>query len=192
MPVTAKLSRRFYEQFGDDLANELVEWFNAVDATYRSDLRELNELNFARFAAKLDQRFAEQDAKWEKRAAERDARWAKETAERDAKWATSIAERDAKWATSFAERDALWAKDTAERGANLAKSTAERDADWKKTVSDLDAKVDRRFGEFGDALNALKLDLVRFKVDLVRWMFTFWTGTLLALAALLFAVLRSG
>lgn len=33
MPVTAKLSRRFYERLGDDLANELVDWFNAVDAT---------------------------------------------------------------------------------------------------------------------------------------------------------------
>jgi hypothetical protein len=31
-----------------------VEWFNLVDATYRSDLRELNELNFARFDAKID------------------------------------------------------------------------------------------------------------------------------------------
>ena len=30
------------------------EWFNLVDATYRSDLRELNELNFQRFDAKLD------------------------------------------------------------------------------------------------------------------------------------------
>ncbi len=30
-----------------------------VDATYRSDLRELNELNFARFDAKLEQRVAE-------------------------------------------------------------------------------------------------------------------------------------
>ena len=30
-----------------------------VDATYRSDLRELNELNFARFDAKLEQRIAE-------------------------------------------------------------------------------------------------------------------------------------
>src|SRR5207249_11160513 len=59
MPVTAKLSRKFYETFGDDIANELVEWFNAVDATYRSDLRELNELNFARFDAKLEQRIAE-------------------------------------------------------------------------------------------------------------------------------------
>ena len=56
------------------LGTRLVEWFNAVDATYRSDLRELNELNFARFDAKLGQRFAEQDAKWERRIAELETR----------------------------------------------------------------------------------------------------------------------
>lgn len=43
----------------DRQANELVDWFNAVDATYRGDLRELNEVNFARFDAKLEQRLAE-------------------------------------------------------------------------------------------------------------------------------------
>ncbi len=59
MPVTAKLSRKFYEKLGDDVANELVEWFNLIDATYRFDLKELNELNFARFDAKLEQRVAE-------------------------------------------------------------------------------------------------------------------------------------
>jgi hypothetical protein len=59
MPVTAKLSRRFYEVLGEDVANELVDWFNAVDLTYRADLRELNELNYARFDAKLEQRLAE-------------------------------------------------------------------------------------------------------------------------------------
>ncbi len=59
MPVTAKLSRKFYEKLGDDVANELVEWFNLIDATYRVDLKELNELNFARFDAKLEQRVAE-------------------------------------------------------------------------------------------------------------------------------------
>ena len=58
MPVTAKLSKRFYEVLGEDVANELVNWFNEVDATYRADLRELNELNFARFDAKLEQRQA--------------------------------------------------------------------------------------------------------------------------------------
>ena len=59
MPVTAKLSRKFYEKLGDDITNELVEWFNLVDATYRSELKELNEVNFARFDAKLEQRIAE-------------------------------------------------------------------------------------------------------------------------------------
>jgi hypothetical protein len=36
-----------------------MTWFNAVDATYRADLRELNELNFARVDAKQEQRLAE-------------------------------------------------------------------------------------------------------------------------------------
>jgi hypothetical protein len=63
MPVTAKLSRNFYEKLGDDVATELVEWFNSVDATYRADLRELNELNFARFDAKVEQRLAASEAR---------------------------------------------------------------------------------------------------------------------------------
>src|SRR5437588_11675023 len=68
--VTAKLSQKFYERFGDDIVNELVTWFNDVDATYRADLRELNETNFARFDAKLEQRLAEFDAKLEQQLAE--------------------------------------------------------------------------------------------------------------------------
>ena len=75
MPVTAKLSRKFYEAFGDEIANELVEWFNAVDATYRADLRELNELNFQRFDAKLEQRIAQLHAKLERRIAQLDSKF---------------------------------------------------------------------------------------------------------------------
>src|SRR2546421_1590695 len=70
MPVTAVLSKKFYEKFGEDVTNEVVDWFNAVDATYRADLRELNELNFSRFDAKLEQRLATLDAKLEQRLAE--------------------------------------------------------------------------------------------------------------------------
>ena len=62
MPVTARLSKRFYEVFGEEVTNELVDWFNVIDATYRADLRELNELNFARFDAKLEQRLADLSA----------------------------------------------------------------------------------------------------------------------------------
>ena len=53
MPVTVKLSRKFYERLGDDIADELVDWFNAVDATYKADLKETNELNWERFKATL-------------------------------------------------------------------------------------------------------------------------------------------
>ena len=63
MPATAKLSRRFYEKFGDELTNELVDWFNQMDATYRSELRELIDLNFARFQARLDSAFDRVDAR---------------------------------------------------------------------------------------------------------------------------------
>jgi hypothetical protein len=59
VPVTARLSKRLYDVLGEDVANELVDWFNTVDLTYRADLRELNELNYARFEAKLEQRLAE-------------------------------------------------------------------------------------------------------------------------------------
>jgi len=76
MPVTAKLSRQFYDRFGDEIANELVEWFNQVDATYRGDLGELNELHFARFGAKLEERFAQQDARWDRRFADLDVKMA--------------------------------------------------------------------------------------------------------------------
>jgi len=59
VPVTARLSKRFYDTLGEEIASELVDWFNAVDATYQADLRELNELNFARFEAKLGERLAQ-------------------------------------------------------------------------------------------------------------------------------------
>ena len=59
MPVTVKLSELFYRKLGHEVVDEMVNWFNQVDDTYRGQLRELNELNFARFDAKLEQRLAE-------------------------------------------------------------------------------------------------------------------------------------
>ncbi len=85
MPVTVKLSKLFYERLGEEIANEMVDWFNAVDASYRDDLRQLNELNFARFDAKLEQRTAELDAKIDRVAVALDAKIDRVAAELDAK-----------------------------------------------------------------------------------------------------------
>ena len=59
MPIAAKFSKEFYAKLGHGIADELVDWFNKVDTTYRSEFRELFEVNFARFDAKLEQRLAE-------------------------------------------------------------------------------------------------------------------------------------
>ena len=103
MPVTAKLSQKFYEKLGDDIANELVEWFNVVDATYRADLRDINELNFARFDAKLEQRIAQLDAKWVERWTTLDAKLEQRIAQLDAKWVERWTKLDAKLEQRLAE-----------------------------------------------------------------------------------------
>jgi len=103
VPVTAKLSRKLYDRLGEDVANELVDWFNQVDATYRADLRELNELNYARFDAKLEQRLAESDAKWERRLAELDTKWESRLAHSDARWEGRIAGLRTELATGLAD-----------------------------------------------------------------------------------------
>lgn len=40
MPVTAKVYRKFYETFEDEIANELVQWVAKVKAGLRSGLAE--------------------------------------------------------------------------------------------------------------------------------------------------------
>jgi hypothetical protein len=59
MPITAKLSRKFYEKLGEEVTNEFVDLLNAVDQSYRSEFRELFEAHFSRFEARLAQQTAE-------------------------------------------------------------------------------------------------------------------------------------
>lgn len=58
MPV-AKLSREFYERFGDKLTDELVNCLNSIETSYRAELRDLFDAQFRRFEEKLERRLAE-------------------------------------------------------------------------------------------------------------------------------------
>jgi hypothetical protein len=92
MPVTARLSRKFYEKFGDELTNELVEWFNQVDTAYRAEFRNLFEVHFGRFDAKLDERTGGLNAKLEQRIAELSAKVDRQIGELSAKLDQGLAE----------------------------------------------------------------------------------------------------
>ncbi len=55
MPV-AKLSREFYDRFGDKLTDELVNCLNSIEASYRAEIRDLFDVYFGRFEEKVERR----------------------------------------------------------------------------------------------------------------------------------------
>ena len=57
MPV-AKLSREFYDRFGDKVTNELVNCLNSIEASYRAEIKDLFAAHFGRFEEKLEHRLA--------------------------------------------------------------------------------------------------------------------------------------
>lgn len=158
MPVTAKLSRRFYETFGDEVTNEVVEWFNQMDLTYRGDLRDLNELNFARFDAKVEQRFAQSaahlttvEAKGERRLAEFEAKWERRSAEFEAKWDNRFAEFEAKWERRF---------------------------------GGLETQIVRQFGKVDTQISDLKGEILAAQLTQTRWLVGIWATLALAIIGL--------
>jgi hypothetical protein len=54
MPITAVLSRTLHEALGAEAAADLVDWMQTVD-THRAELRELNELNYARLDGRINE-----------------------------------------------------------------------------------------------------------------------------------------
>jgi predicted metal-dependent hydrolase len=101
MPVTAKLSQAFHDRLGHQVADEMVEWFNQVDLSYRHDLRELNELNFARFDAKMEQRLADFRASLGQRMSQLEVRFDRRLGEQS-RWLVGI------WITVIGAAIALW------------------------------------------------------------------------------------
>ncbi len=123
--MTVKLSRLFYERFGDEIANELAEWLNSVDASTRSELRELNTQNFRQFDASLEQRTGELTARIDQLRVEFDARLEQRTGELAAKIEQLRAEFDARLEQRLAETRAELRTDIAALRTDLQAFKAE-------------------------------------------------------------------
>jgi hypothetical protein len=118
LPVTAKLSRKFYDRFGDDVAGELVDWFNAVASTYQAQLREMNDLNWERYKAFVDARIAE-------------------------------------------------------------------------LRRDVDAAIARSEKGIRSDFDALRREFADFRAEMLKWMFVYWTGSVITLGGLMFFLLKT-
>jgi uncharacterized Zn finger protein len=135
VPVTARLSQRFYEKLGEEATAELVNLLNSVDERSRNDLQDINQRNWALFRSEL----REFEARIDARLTQMDAR----LTQMDAR----LAQMDAR----FAQADAR---------------LAQMDAGWERRFADV-------------------------RVDMMRWMFVYWSTTLVGLGGLIIA-LRQG
>ena len=162
--MTAKLSKEFYDALGEGVANELVDWFNQVDATYRLDLRELNDRNFQRFDAKMGERMAQSEARMERRIGELLARL---EARLDAKLEKGLNDL----------RDSLRAEMGVLRTEMLTGMNALR-TEMNTLRTEMKAMqtgfvTKEQFADFRSEVSD------KF-TDLLKWMVVLWTGTVLA------------
>ncbi len=151
MPFTAKFSERFYEKLGHDVVDELVDWVNRVDLTYRSELRDQNEINFQRFDARLDRRFAELETKWEIRFGEIEQR---------------LSGLDAKWEVRFGE---------------IGQHLSELDAKWEVRFATVEQSLAEQRAMFEGRFGALDTRMEAVRADLMKWMIGFWATTILTM-----------
>jgi len=166
VPITAKLSRQFYEKLGDEVTNELVAWLNAVDASYRQEFRELFEAHFGRLESQMARLAAELRAEFQ------------------AALHREIGALRAELEPRFASLDARLAGVEARLG-----SVDERLGNVDTRLAGLEAGLDHRFAATETRLGAR---MAAFEKRLIRWMFGLWIGTVLALATALMAVQRLG
>ena len=122
MPITAKLSKALYERLGEEIADQLVDWFNQVERTARADLREFNELNFARFDAKLEQRVDALEAKLEQRVSALETKLEQRVSALETKLDKRVSELDQRFATLETKMEHGFAALRVEWKADLAES----------------------------------------------------------------------
>lgn len=150
MAITAKTSHKLHQTLGDEAAEDVVNWMQQADSN-RLELRELNELNYARLDSRFDAFEARFDA-FEVRFNAFESRFDLFEARVDARFDASDARTDAKLAALEARIDA--------RFGDLRLELSGVRLELHDAIAGLNAKVERRFS------------------DLLKWSFVFWIGTI--------------
>lgn len=155
MPVAVRLSRNFYERFGDDATNELIALLNDVDFTYRAELKDAFAGSLAVFDAKLEQRLAEQLAGIDRR----------------------FADSEAKVDRRFADSEATLARRFADLEIKVDRRFAEMDAKFESRFAQMDAKFEARFAAVDVEFANVRGEIKNSQAVMIRWMFAFWVAS---------------
>jgi hypothetical protein len=161
MPVVINLPSALRKVFDEDAQAAFVDVLNQVQYDQRNGVERALEMHLNAFREYLDRRLVEARSETDKR----------------------FAESDIKMEKLFAETDSKMEKGFAGADAKTEKLITEADAKNEKRFLDVDVK----FAQFGAKLDSGPAENQRV---LLRWMFTFFAGTILALLGSLIAYLQ--
>jgi DNA anti-recombination protein RmuC len=198
MPVTAKLSRRFYEKLGDEVTNELADWLNLVDQSYRREFRELFEAHFSRLETRLAHQRAEFGSLLERQSAELGSRIAQQGSELESRIARQGSEFESRLTQLGSEVESRFAQ----LGSGFESRFAQLGSEFESRFAQLGAEFESRFArfgaEFGSRLAAvdgglraeIAVRLASQETRLIRWMFGFWVSSWIAVIGALVVLRR--
>lgn len=192
MPVTARLSKAFYDQFGEQVTNELVEWFNQVDLTYRTDLRTLNDTNFARFEALLDSRFARADLQLERQLNERFGEFEQRFSAFERRMEKQSGEFEQRMEKRFSAFEQRMEQQFGKFEQRMERRLGVFEQGMEQRFGTFGQVMDTRLGEGERRLSAIERELPLIREELrvglsrqLNWMVGLWITTTAALLAVL-------
>ena len=160
MPVPAKFSEQSHDRVGHQFIEELVDWLTRNEHASRTELREINELNFARFETTLDNRVQRLERRLDQ------------------------IETLVEGVPALDQRIHAVEVKLEQRIRAVEVTLASEVGRLKDSISSETGSLR------GDLLVAMAQMETRMTGRLLRWMFVFWTGTTITLLGAMFAITR--
>ncbi len=161
--------RPLRERLGEDGTDALICLLNQLREKQRDDVLKILEEKFER-------RLAEELGKVRGEMAEQGAALRNEIAETRASLSEEIGRTSGSLRGEIAEARASLQQEIAETRASLRQEIAETGASLRSEMS--------------DNVASLRRDIAEGRAELIKWMFVFWTGQLIAILGILFAFFK--
>lgn len=165
MPATETLLKKLKETLGEEAASDLVTWVDHSSAREIAQLRELADLHYSRFDARLEQRLAELEAGLRTEMGQAYAALRTEMGQAYAALRTEMGQGQAALRTEMGQGQAALRTEMAQGQAGLRT-------------------------EMANGLAALRVEMASLRADMMKWMFIYWMGTIIPLAGLMVGLVK--
>jgi hypothetical protein len=172
MPATAVLLKRLQETLGEEATRDLVTWVDQGWEYQIAQLRELADLHYGRFDARLEQRLAEVRAALRTEMAQGLAAVRQDLAQGVAAVRQDMAQGLAAMRQDMTQGLGAARAETTQGLAAVRAEMAQGDASLRAEIA------------------ALRIDMATQRADLIKWMFVFWAGTVIPIAGLVVALVK--